>query len=83
MAVDEGVDEAAPVVGLRRVWRRGVGGGGRGVSSCSGRLDEGATKRICGRGLVSWQSGPGRVENGIGEVLPLEHCVDFPLKRKG
>ena len=49
MAVDEGVGEAAPVVGLRMV----------------------STMRICGHGLVSWQSGPGRVENGMGEATPV------------
>ena len=47
--MDEGVGEAAPVVGLRMV----------------------STMRICGRGLVSWQSGPDRVENGIGEATPV------------
>ena len=68
MAVDEGVGEAALVVGLRMVSTMRICGRGRGVRSCSGRLDEGATKRICGRGLVSWQSSPDRVENGIGEA---------------
>ena len=65
MAVDEGVGEATPVVGLRMVSTMQICGHGRGIRSFSGRLDEGATKRIWGRGLVSWQSGPGRVENGI------------------
>ena len=69
--MDEGVGEVAPVVGLRMVSTMRIYGRGQGVRSCSGRLDEGATKRIFGRGLVSWQSGPGRVENGIGEATPV------------
>ena len=77
--MDEGVGEAAPVVGLRMVSMTRICGRGRGVRSCSGRLDEGATKRICGRGLVSWQSVPGRVENGIGEATPVGLMVS--LKR--
>jgi len=44
--VDEGVGEAAPVVGLRMVSTMRICGRGRGVRSCSGRLDEGARKRI-------------------------------------
>ena len=67
----DGASEAAPVVGLRMVSTMRICGRGRGVRSCSDRLDEGAMKRICGRGLVSWQSGPGRVENGIGEATPV------------
>ena len=69
--MDEGVGEAVPVVGLRMVSMMRIYGRGRGVRSCSRRLDEGATKRICGCGLVSWQSGPGRVDNGIGEATPV------------
>ena len=70
--MDEGVGEAAPVVRLRMVSTMRICSHGRGIRRCSGRLDEGATKRICGRGLVSWQSGPIRVENGIGEATPVE-----------
>ena len=44
--MDEGVGEAAPVVGLRMVSTMRICGHGRGVGSCSGRLDEGARKRI-------------------------------------
>ena len=36
MAVDEGVDEAAPVVGLRMVSTMRICGRGQGVRSCSG-----------------------------------------------
>ncbi len=36
MAVDEGVGEAAPVVGLRMVSTTRICGRGRGVRSCSG-----------------------------------------------
>ena len=46
MAVDEGVGEAAPVVGLRMVSTMRICGRGRGVRSFSGRLDEGARKWI-------------------------------------
>ena len=42
----DGVSEAAPVVGLRVVSTMRICGRGRGVRSCSGRLDEGARKRI-------------------------------------
>ena len=38
--------EAAPAVGLRVVSAMQICGHGRGVRSCSGRLDEGARKRI-------------------------------------
>ena len=37
----DGVSEAAPVVGLRMVSMMRICGRGRGVRSCSGRLDEG------------------------------------------
>ena len=67
----DGALEATLVVGLRMVSTMQICDRGRGVRSCSSRLDEGATKRICGRGLVSWQSGPSRVENGIGEATPV------------
>ena len=69
--MEEGIDEAAPVVGFRMVSMMRICGRGRGMRSCSGRLDEGATKRIYGRGLVIWQSGPSRVMNGIGEATPV------------
>ena len=46
MAVDEGVGEAAPVVGLRMVSTMRICGHGWGVRICFGRLDEGARKRI-------------------------------------
>ena len=36
MAVDEGIGEAAPVVGLRMVSTMRIYGRGRGVRSCSG-----------------------------------------------
>ena len=44
--MDEGVGEAAPVVGLRMVSTMRICGCGRGIRRCSGRLDEGARKRI-------------------------------------
>ena len=44
--MDEGVGEAAPVVGLRMVPMMRICGSGRGVTSCSGRLDEGERQRI-------------------------------------
>ena len=44
--MDEGVGEAAPVVGLRMVSTMQICGHGRGIRSYSGRLDEGARKRI-------------------------------------
>ena len=69
--MDEGVGEAAPMVGLRMVSTMRICDRGRGVRSYFGRLDEGARKRIRGRGLVSWQSSPGRVENGRGEATPV------------
>ena len=43
-AVDEGVGEAASVVGFRMVSTMRICGRGRGVRSCSSRLDEGARK---------------------------------------
>ena len=42
----DGASEATPVVGLRVVSMMRIYGSGRGVRSCSGRLDEGARKRI-------------------------------------
>lgn len=44
--MDEGVGEAALVVGLRMVSTMRICGHGWGVTSCSGRLDEAARKRI-------------------------------------
>ena len=69
--MDEGVGEAALMVGLRMVSTMRIYDHGRCVRSCSGRSDEGARKRIWSRGLVSWQSGPCRVENGIGDATPV------------
>ena len=45
-AVDEGIVEATLVVGFRMVLMMWIYGRGWGVRSCSGRLDEGARKRI-------------------------------------
>ena len=44
--MDEGVSEAALVVGFRMVSMMRICGRGQGVGSYSGRLDEGAMKRI-------------------------------------
>ena len=44
VAVDEGVGEAAQVVGLRMVSTMRICDRGRGVRSSSDRLDEGARK---------------------------------------
>ena len=46
MAVDEGVGEAALVVGLRMVSTMRIYGLGLGIISFSDRLDEGERKRI-------------------------------------
>ena len=44
--MDEGVGEAAPMVGLGMASMMRICGRGQGVRSYSGRLDEGARKRI-------------------------------------